>query len=348
MKKPTQVDRLFENFLRELDDFSHNGVLRKMEFPKVWNLMDHYVEQCQGAEAAQRLEARIRLFIDSRVKYSITESDLVISLDVEDSIRMRIQKVFKDKLSQASKFAGIAINWAVLKPIRLFRSTLEPIVAQTVITYSLTVQPVFVQSLGGVEEAPSKAVSSHLVAPVRDRSLQMPKPTAYREDNIKHLMSESPGRREAVESSMLPQAAVIEDIVNEGTKTYRNVTVEIEKRILRTEVVTVSRASAVIEKEGMKLTGYSLRDIGDIQRYMAEQSYRIMNYANGRLDRNGASLRVPVRFTIASNGIIKSIDFLTTVPSTTASRIRTQMLQLRFSAIEARFGDQVVYHSFFL
>ncbi len=97
MKNRTQVDQLFENFLRELDEFSHNGVLRKMQFPRVWELMDHWIDQCSTVEAERELEERIRLFVDSRVKYSIAESDLVISLKVEDSVRLRIQKIFKEK-----------------------------------------------------------------------------------------------------------------------------------------------------------------------------------------------------------------------------------------------------------
>ncbi len=220
--------------------------------------------------------------------------------------------------------------------------------AQTVITYTLTVQPVFVPSLGGVEEAPPKGTSTRAVERERPFSPQIQKPGVYRDENIQDLMSESLHQRKAMESTLQARPAVIEDPADNAVKTYRNVTVDVEKRILRTEVVTVSRASAVIEKESMKMTGYALRDVGEIQRYMSEQGYRIMNYATGRLDRDGASLRVPVRFTIGSNGIIKSIDFLSAVPATTASRIRTQMLQLRFSTIDPRLGDQVVYHSFFL
>lgn len=344
----TQVDRLFENFLRELDAFSHNGVLRKMEFPRIWELMDHYVDQCKREDEGEELESRIRLFIDSRVKYSLEESDLVISLTVEDSVRERIRKVLNEKLNQASKLSAIAIHWAVLKPVRFFRSTVEPILVQSVMTYSLTVQPAFVQSLGGVEETSSRAVARVAAEPVVAKPIRVPDPTGYHDENVETIMDQTYHGREAIVPKIERQSAEVGELIDAGIKTYRNVTVEVEKRILHTEIVTISRASAVIEKEALKPAGYALRDVGDIQRYMSEQSYRIMNYAKGRLDKDGTSLRVPVRFTIAPSGTIKSIDFLTTVPSSTASRIRTQMLQLRFPEIDPRFGDQVVYHSFFL
>lgn len=344
----TQVDRLFENFLRDLDEFSHNGVLRKMEFPRVWELMDHYVDQCEREEEGEELESRIRLFVDSRVKYSLGESDLVISLAVEDSVRERIQKAFKDKLNQASKFSALAINWAILKPVRFFRSTVEPVLAQSVLTYSLTVQPAFVQSLGGAEETASRSVSKTPTETIHAKPLSIPKPTEYHDESVRTIMDGTLRSREAISQPMDRQSAIVGELTDPGTKTYRNVIVEVEKRILHTEIVTISRASAVIEKDALKPAGYALRDIGDIQRYMSEQSYRIMNYAKGRLDKNGSSLRVPVRFTIAPTGTIKSIDFLTVVPTGTASRIRAQMLQLRFPEIDPRFGDQVVYHSFFL
>lgn len=346
-KKPSHIDQLFEDFLRELDVFSHNGVLRHMEFPRVWEVADHYIELCSVARDREELTARIRLFVDSRVKYSTIESDVVLSLRTEKTVSDRIRLLMKEKWNQTSKLAGVAIQFGILKPLKLIRAVVEPAFVNTAVTFSLTMNPAFVQPAGGTADAAPRSERTRTVtAESKKTSLkELSVSRVYDQAQISHLMDQRATDRSEIVTIRVASGKADVSLQESGVKSYRNVSVEVDRRIVKTEVITVSRA--VISREPVHIATQGLRDVGDIQRHMAQHGDRIMNYARGRMGKTAPSRRVPVRFSITPSGAVREVHFLSSVPSTAAARIRAQMLQLRFSEIDARFGDQTVYHSFF-
>ncbi|MBX7152156.1 hypothetical protein K1X84_10975 [bacterium] len=350
-----KVDALFCEFLGELNDYCTNGVVRKMDMPKVIILMQHFIEQCDHWEDRIDLEDRMRLFVGTKLQYAGAESSVEISESVEMSIKDKIRSIIAKNLNDAGKFAGFLLNWAIIKPAKILKTLMQPVVANTVLTYSIAVHPPQIDvQLFQPSQSVAQSHSEQTSVVENKRSYEaLAIVKTYSEDDINNLsanLQSVRSERKNIVRNSIKKSVAKQEIVIRQTQTMANVQVDVERRIIKREIVSISKSKIADEllKES-RATARKLRDIGDIQGVITQNDYKFMNSFQSIKNNSAVKTgRVAVKFTITPSGSPKDIEFIhNTFNEELANRIRIQLLQLRFSEVETKVGDQVVYHSFY-
>jgi len=357
ISRSKKIDRLFSEFVQELNGFSTNGVVRHMDLPKVFEMMEHFGQQCDNYLDREELQSRIRLFIDSKVKYSATEAELCLSEAIENTIREKIAEVMKKNFGDALKYAGFLLNWTVIRPAKFFKAFMEPIVTNTVLTYSIAVQPLTTDPVSfarhvyqTVNKPQPKIAVVKKELPDSYAALVSVKP--YTEADLDYLTN-------AFKNESLTQRVIrgqVLNIVDKAdnkddvfVKAVAGLEVDLDRRIFQQRYVTIPkyRGTASTAAPAVKPV-VKLRDMKEIQRVIAQYDSRIQNCFRGMIvTETPLNMKVSVKFTIAPGGYTKNVQFISLVHDDLARRIQMQLLQMKFSEVDAKLGEQAIYHTFY-
>lgn len=350
--KPRQsVDDLFSEFVHEMNRFSTNGVIREMDHDRVVELAGHFLSQCSSRPDRSLLEEQILLLLNAKYQYQLLEGELHVSANLEESIREAIERVCRRYFKDATKFAGLAINWSLVKPYKLFRSFLEPAIANTVLTYSIAVHAPHLDRVD---------LESRLVAVVGERAVAV---DAGREDRA-GLYAELENVRQYSDSDLNDLVTSVNGPTTRrmtGSSTHVS---ESQKLFLESDLARKSTAVVLDPnqrkdvREDIRPTDAirieknlvsEIRPIGTVQDVISQHELKIFNSykmtQNKLREKHG---RVSVRFAITAQGMTKDVSILhNSFNEDLAVRISNQIRHFRFSSIDAKLGDQTVYHTFY-
>jgi hypothetical protein len=352
-----QADELFSEFVRELDEHSTNGVVKKLDIEKIAPVADHFFEQCSTAAQRMDLEDRIRLYLTNKMNYSVIEAGLILSKPVEQNIREKIHQALKTHFSDAAKYAGFVLNWALLKPIKFFKTVLEPVAVNTVLTYSLAIHPIYFNAADIKPDAvpPSQAQNSRIKA---DESLvenhfaiQTVRQYSQQDlDNLSSNWSAHPIKdtKKAVTVPVQGTSQPMEQSIDlpGQKKTTQDLKFDLGRRMIQpVNAATINPRSG---NAPAKRT-VEQRPVGDVQRVIAQNDHRIFNcyqsYKKIHTKKNG---HVSVKFVISPKGMVKEVAVTyNSFNEELGGRIAMQMKSFRFSEIDSKLGEQIVYHSFY-
>lgn len=357
MLKDQKVDRLFSEFVREMDEQTTNGIVKKLNPEKIDLMVDHFLAQCDHFSQKLELRDQIEIFLSAKFDYALAEERVCISHNLEKNIREKIRDVLREHLSNAGKFAGFVLNWAVIKPVKFFKTAVEPVVANTVLTYSLAVHPPYldsveIQYLKAVKPVQS-TVNEYKLAVTAGKSItELETVKKYSEEDLTNLTHNSvqtyelPDEKQAkptdrVKTSSSPLNATLSQENTGSQKVY----VDVQRRIIERTPISGTESDAV---NVHRFSG-ELRPIGDIQRIIAQNDHRIYNcfnvYKKSNERKNG---RISMKFQITSKGMVKDVKVTyNSFNQELADRVILQMKTVRFSEIEGKRGEQTVYHTFY-
>ncbi len=334
------ADELFEQFVRELDAYSTNGVVKQFDVERLWPMAEHYILQCSFEERVE-LEERIRLLLVSKYNYSLVESKLKLSDKLEKTIREKIQEMVNSNLKNAGKFAGLLVNWAIMKPIQVTRQILQPVLTNTVLTYAVAVHPTFVNSVDiHVRKEMTKPVVIEVMpeSEVKNYELDIKN---YTHEDIFNLTEKRVD--DNLKSAVKASATKTETIVIEKPVSVNSVasvkTLDIEpSRVLK---ATITKDPVIRIRE--------IRPVGDIQRILGENEIKFMNcYQTFKKTQGLKSNRLSLKFVISPKGFVKTVQVMSSgFNQEMTQRVGIQIKSLRFAEIDIKFGDQTVYHTFY-
>lgn len=352
-------DKLFSEFIREMDDHSTNGIVKKLDPLHIEPLVDHFLAQCDNFEDKLELHERIQILLSAKFKYALAEGHLVLSTELEKSIHEKIKDVFRTHFDSAAKFAGFILNWAVVKPVKFIKTAVEPVVANSVLTYSIAIHPPYldtaqIEGLNTIKPAHEKTVEivqteENATALLKD--LEIVK--KYSDDDLANLTQNTinPNGTAEVKKAVTTtkaktSSAAVNTNMSRENSNSQSVYVDVERRLtLHTPVM------ANIEPNVRNVKRYAgeLRPIGDVQRIIAQNDHRIYNcfnsYKKTGAKKNG---RISMKFQISSKGVVKNVKVTyNSFNQTLADRVTLQMKFVRFAEIDTKLGDQTVYHTFY-
>lgn len=350
-KKPRQsIDDLFSEFVHEMNQFSTNGLIRDVDQDRVVELAGHFLSQCDSREDRNLLEEQILLLLSAKYNYHLLEDQLRLSERVETSVREAIQRICRKYFKDATRFAGLALNWSVIKPYKIFRASLEPAIANTVLTYSIAVQAPHLDRVDLqtrlVEESAGSAIHEE-ISPLHRAGLysELEQVRQYSDEDLNGLVATV---RDGKESKMPAsnKAAVSEahKLTHDGGAIRGKVLVDLEP-VPNGRTEKKSTDLVRIEKSLVS----EVRPIGAVQEVISQHELKIFN--SYKLAQNKSQVkhgRVSVRFSITTHGTTKEVAVLhNSFSEDLATRIANQIKYFRFSAVDAKLGDQTVYHTFY-
>jgi hypothetical protein len=354
-----KVDRLFSEFVREMDEQTTNGIVKKLDPEKIDPMVDHFLGQCDHFSEKVELRDQIEIFLSAKFDYALAEERVCISDHVERNIREKIKDVLREHMNNAGKFAGFVLNWVVIKPVKFFKTAVEPVVANTVLTYSLAVHPPYLDS---VEIQYLKAVKPfQSITNENTYSTETPSKNIkeletvkkYSEDDLVNLTQNTVQdyglyREKQIKPSqkIKPNSSPLNTTLSQENTGSQKVYVDVQRRIIERSPI-----SSDIESSGVHVQRFSgeLRPIGDVQRIIAQNDHRIYScfniYKKSNEIKNG---RISMKFQITSKGMVKDVKVTyNSFNQELADRVILQMKTVRFSEIEGKLGEQTVYHTFY-
>lgn len=352
-------DKLFAEFVREMDEHSTNGVVKNLDPAKIEPLVDHFLEQCDHFEDKVELRDRIQILLTAKFNYALAEERLSISTELEKSIHEKIKDVIKVHFENAAKFAGFILNWTILKPIKFMKTVVEPVIANTVLTYSIAVHPPYLDSVEIRDLNAIMPAHGENVEVVKgtdnkflERELEMVK--KYSDEDLANLTQNTiqsgnvsvEKKGVSVEKVKTSSAAMNTNISRENDKS-QNVNVNLHRRIIQRSSATINTP----QNNNISVNRYAgeLRPIGDVQRIIAQNDYRIFNCFNVH-NKNSAKKngRISVKFQISSRGMVKDVKVTyNSFSQDIADRVTLQVKTVRFTEVDPKLGDQTVYHTFY-
>lgn len=357
MFKDHKVDKLFLEFVREMDEQTTNGIVKKLDPEKIDPMVDHFLAQCDHFSQKLELRDQIEIFLSAKFDYALAEERVCLSDNLEKSIREKIKDVLREHLGNAGNFAGFILNWAVIKPVKFFKTAIEPVVANTVLTYSLAVHPPYldsveIQFLKAVKPVQSTS-NEYEIADNTIKSIQeLQTVKKYSEADLTNLTHNSvqpydlsdmkqAKSTDRVKTSSSPLNPTLSQENTGSQKVY----VDVQRRIIERTPISGTESDAV---NVHRFSG-ELRPIGDIQRIIAQNDHRIYNcfnvYKKSNERKNG---RISMKFQITSKGMVKDVKVTyNSFNQELADRVMLQMKTVRFSEIEGKLGEQTVYHTFY-
>ncbi|MBL7960656.1 hypothetical protein JNL27_10510 [bacterium] len=354
-----KTEKLFSEFVREMDEQSTNGIVKKLDPLKIEPMVDHFLEQCNTFEEKMELRENIQVLLSAKFNYALAEERLTLSTELEKNIHQKIKDVLKRHFENAAKYAGFVLNWAILKPVKFIRTTVEPIVANTVLTYSIAVHPPYltsveVRELNAMTLDTKNHVESFHVDDTGSELLKALKSVRkYSDEDFANLTQNVMKSNEAVYEKKIvavtkvkPSSAAMKTNISNANKPSQTVYMDLQRRIIQ-------HAPAAINSDQSRLSvsRYSgeLRPIGDVQRIIAQNDHRIYNcfniYKKNSQKKNG---RISMKFQISSRGMVKDVKVTyNSFSEDLADRVMLQIKTVRFAEIDPKLGDQTVYHTFY-
>ncbi|MCK6541929.1 hypothetical protein L6Q79_04505 [bacterium] len=345
------ADELFEQFVRELENYSTNGVVRSFETDRLWPLAQHYIAQCAPMQERMDLEERIRLLLASKYQYTLQESRLKLSENLEQSIKEKIRALVKSNIENAGKFAALAFNWTVLKPLQFAKDILQPVATNAMLTYAVAIQPSFTPAMDAIK-LESKIQASHVE--VADE-IKTDFSRVYELPSVKTYSNEDLNAMNAGANTLADEKApIIQKNVNKtyhitpvqsSLKETSKLTIDVERARLIPETIPSVTSSPV----SYDRTRRELRSIGEVQQTIGLHENKIFScYQSYRKTSNRKNGRVAVKFLVSSKGVIKDVQVTAnSFNRQMADRIVVQLKAIKFSEVESRHGDQTIYHTFY-
>jgi hypothetical protein len=354
-----KINGLFLEFVREMDEHTTNGIVKKLDPVNIDPMVDHFISQCDHFIDKLELRDRIEVFLLAKFDYALAEESVQISEKLESSIQEKIKIILRKHFNNAGKFAGLLVNWAVIKPIKIFKTTFEPVIANTVLTYSLAVHPPYLDSaeVHYLNSIGTGLVKKHETVHNTTESArfnnELTAVKKYSEEDLanltenKTITTASANEKKLRSSQKQTQTSSASLNVSEkNTEGSERVYVDIQRRLIdRSPIVPVAESNKI------SVNRYSgeLRPIGDIQRVIAQNDHRIYSYFNlYKKNHDKKNGRISVKFQISPRGVVKEIKIThNSFNQELADRISLQLKTLRFSEIEGKSGEQTVYHTFY-
>lgn len=354
-----KADRLFAEFIHEMDENSTNGVVKKLDPVMIEPLVDHFLGQCDRFEDRMELYERIQVLLSAKFNYALAENRLEISENLEKSIHEKIKEVLKSHLDNAAKFAGFVINWTIVKPVKFIKTFVEPVIANTVLTYSIAVHPPYLNSvemydLNAIRPVYNNAepIDTQSESTVSNPELEIVK--NYSDEDLANLThntvqtSHAPAQKKVLSSEKIMHTPEPLNASASGENVNpQNVYVDLQRRVVKRSGVLMD--SPKDNPISVNRFAGELRPVGDIQRIIAQNDHRIFNcfntYTKNGPKKNG---RISLKFQISSRGVVK--DVKVTYNSFTqdlADRVTLQIKTVRFSEVDPKLGDQTVYHTYY-
>ncbi len=348
------IESLFSEFVHELNEHSTNGVVKKLDIEKVLPIAEHFFEQCATYAQRMELEDRIRIFLVSKLNYSTVESHLIISDAVEKNIRQRIREALKEHFRNAAKYAGFVFHWAVLKPVKFFKAVLEPIAVNTVLTYSIAVHPMYVNTINVQSVIAQHAADrdSHVAvetAPENNFKIQSVK--QYSQQDLDNLSGNWTAPRETKKAVTQPikgtaQTLDQETALSNQKKAAKELRIDLERRIMQQ-----ANAATIVPKNAAAVSKrtFEQRPIGDVQHVISDNDQRIfICYQSYKRLHPKKSGHVSVKFIISPKGTVKDVAVTyNSFNEELGERIVLYMKSFRFAEIDSKLGEQTIYHSFY-
>ena len=354
---PFKVDDLFAEFIREMDEQSTNGTIKKLDPLKIEPLVNHFLEQCDNFEDKLELHEHIQILLSSKFNYALVEENLGISSKLEKSIHQKIKDIIKTNFENAAKFAGFVLNWTVVKPIKFIKMSVEPVIANTVLTYSIAVHPPYLDSVDMTEFSaikPDHGRKTEMVHTAESESRlkkDLEAVKKYSDEDFVNLTqnasNETTDEKKALQvTKVSPSSAVVNTKLTPEKDNTQNVYTDLERRIIQRVPVTPKETQSSLAVNRFR---GELRPIGDVQRVIAQNDHRIYNcfniYKRNSTRKNG---RISMKFQISSKGMVKDVKVTyNSFSSDLAERVTLQIKTLRFNEVEPKLGDQTIYHTFY-
>ncbi|MBL7994192.1 AgmX/PglI C-terminal domain-containing protein [bacterium] len=352
-------EKLFSEFVREMDEQSSNGIVKKLDPLKIEPMVDHFLEQCSSFEEKLELRENIQVLLSAKFNYALAEERLALSAELEKNIHNKIKDALKRHFENAAKYAGFILNWAILKPVKFVKTTVEPVIANTVLTYSIAVHPPYLASVEVMELHAMKLDKKSRVETVQtdNNSSELLKALKtvrkYSDEDFANLTQNVIKSNDAVNEKKIvaatkvkPSSAAMNTSISHDDKASQTVYVDLQRRIIQ-------HTPAAVNSDQSRLSvsryGGELRPIGDVQRIIAQNDHRIYNcfnvYKKNSQKKNG---RISMKFQISSKGMVKDVKITyNSFNEALAERVMLQIKTVRFGEIESRLGDQTVYHTFY-
>ncbi len=355
-KTKYDTNRQMTEFIRTMDEFAHNGTLKEPDQEAVLNLARYYIRQCDPSSRAQLTRDILTVL---NVKYQYRNAEKLLSLEpaFEKRIVEKIRNWLKMKSVESVRLVGFAVQWTFSFSSRLVRTYVEPAVTQTALTCSLVVNPVLpaLQAETVIVKINSSAMPSQSVnvnkEPVRDGNLyaDLQYVKWYRDAVLNEIGREINARggqpaKKAVTRKINTTDRTAHQVVIEKSLPENKWNVDVDRRRMEPAKAKVTGGNAAVTRKIRELRSQS-----EIHTVLSENDLRFRNCVKPFKSRSSSGLlRLPVRFDITPCGNVSNIA-ISALPGNgdLAQRMTIQLMQLRFSKVEAQLGDQTVYHTFF-
>ena len=348
-------------FIESMNEFTHNGTLHEYNHEQALELARHYLKQCP-ADQQTGLALRIAAALSARYHYQLTEQALGVRNCFENRIKEKISLWVKSHCANAVKMAGFMIQGSLNFASRLFKSFIEPAITQTALSYSLVLNPAIVPPLSDI---PLNAILDHndqitSVVDKKDQSVTR----EYRDLEYVKWYSEAivaeigknnpdmkqPGMKSALKRNSVPTGA--ETKINENfdaVKPFGRLNLNIERRRME-PALEIPKARAATAQSATLRPVRELRPNAEIHAVLMSNDYKFQNCIKPYRDElQSRDRRISVRFDITPAGSVTNISISKkTGNQDIVRRLKLQLMQLKFSKVDLRFGDQTVYHTFFL
>ena len=345
------ADELFEQFVRELENYSTNGVVRSFESDRLWPLAQHYISQCGQMQERMDLEERIRLLLATKYQYTLQESRLKLSENLENNIKEKIKALVKSNIENACKFAALAFNWTVIKPLQFAKDILQPVATNAVLTYAVAIQPSYTPVMDAIKlEAKDQVSSIEVLAENNSdysRVYELPSVKTYSNEELNAM-------RSAINTPIEEKVPIVQKNVNKTNRITSvrpslnepsKMTIDVERaRLIPEPLSSVTSTPITYDR-----TRRELRSIGEVQQTIGLHENKIFScYQSYRKVSNRKNGRVAVKFLVSSKGVIKDVQVTAnSFNRQMADRIVVQLKAIKFSEVETRLGDQTIYHTFY-
>lgn len=348
-------------FIETMNEFTHNGTLHEYDHEQALELARHYLKQCPS-DQQKRLALRLAAALSARYHYHLTEQGLGLRNSFENRIKEKISLWVKSHCANAVKMAGFMIQGSLNLATRLFKSFIEPAITQTALSYSLVLNPAVVPAFSDIPPGITLNESDQIITVVDDTNHSVTR--EYRElEYVKwyseaiveeigrdHSDNQHPGIKSALKQNSLPTGA--ETKINENfdaVKSFGRLNLNIERRRME-PVLENPKARAATALSVTLRPVKELRPNAEIHAVLMGNDYKFQNCIKPYRDElQSRDRRISVRFDITPAGSVTNISISKkTGNQDIVRRLKLQLMQLKFSKVDLRFGDQTVYHTFFL
>lgn len=346
-RSSSAVQQLLSEFILELDHMSSNGTLKTYGYSAVSDLREHYLNQCASDEQT-RLAEEIDLILNAKLNYFRKETLLYLSDDLEQSIKDKILSIVRDLKKNAPRFAGALVQSGLLQPLRWIRSVIEPAVANTILTYTIVMNPPAIENppISAVAEAKTKTTPSAFAeTSLPSRGYEaLTKVQSYTDDQIPSV-----ARNDAAGIRHNPR------IAPNGQTTIQTASLEKAHAVNLTDTMAIAGKQNLQTPTALHTTGItipnSLRPVSEIQEVFYINEYKLNGAIQAQLKTSKNKRphgKLAVKMIITPAGTPKQVEVTSdTNDKDISQRVTIQLLRFRFSSVDTKLGDQTVYHTIY-
>lgn len=350
-KKKNIPDQRIEWLIQEINEISHNGLPSELNRDKILAIVRQAIQNCP-VKYRQSFAEKSLTILRTLLNYKDSELLLALNPKLEKKILDSVKEWIKKQSQKSVNMAGFVIHWTWQTATRITRTVLEPAATQLTLGFSLIVQPIPDSSLllkSERSESTRPAMTKETTAIITKNS--------YDELRLVHDYSDETldalSRYTDIANSRKPQHASLKH--NPADNLLEPKPPKREKLVLNVErgrLESIRDLNRKKEDNDTRLPERSVKEIRsqrEIHTILIENEHRFENCLKPFRTTNSAKLqRVSVKFEILPSGTVTRIEFLRGKENDDLNdRLKIQLMQLRFSKVDAHLGNQTVYHSFF-